>query len=197
VNVTGRNRHVYVRRSTIAHELGHLLYDVEAELRDLHVDEYDDLEMPAEQVPDRVEQRANAFSVAFLAPQDAVVKVFENATEDRVGAVMSAFGISYTAARYQLWNALERSVPLESLVSERRAPEPAFESGEAYTAYFHPLRAIPVSRAGRFSGVALRAARDRIVSWQTASEWLCCTEKELRAASSVIEDLFPSVFTDR
>ena len=194
VNVTGRNRHVYVRRSTIAHELGHLLYDDEAELRDLHVDEYEDLERPAQQLPDRVEQRANAFSIAFLAPQDAVAETYQRVSGDRVAVVMSAFGVSYTAARYQLWNALERRVPIDSLVSEKRVPEPSFESGEAYTADYHPLRGIPVSRAGRFSAIVVRAAQERVVSWQTASEWLCCTEAELRAASAAIRELFPSVF---
>jgi len=45
---TGWNRHVYVRRATIAHELGHLLHDVEEKLQDLHVDEYAELEKPVE-----------------------------------------------------------------------------------------------------------------------------------------------------
>jgi hypothetical protein len=194
VNVTGRNRHVYVRRSTIAHELGHLLYDIDAELRKLHVDDYDELEKLAEQLPDRVEQRANAFAIEFIAPQKAAVECYERATDDPVGSVMDTFGISYTAARYQLWNGLDRKIDLDDLVTERRRPEPSFESGEAYTADYHPIQGIAVPRAGRFSAVVLRAAENNIVSWQTAADYLDCKETQLRASTNGIRELFPSVF---
>ena len=194
VNVTGRNRHVYVRRSTIAHELGHLLYDIEAELRELQVDDYDELEKLAEQLPDRVEQRANAFAIEFIAPQKAAVECYEKTGADPVGAVMDTFGISYTAARYQLWNGLDRRLGLEELISERRKPDLSFESGEAYTADYHPIQGIPVPRAGRFSAVVLHAAENKRVSWQTAADYLDCKEAQLRVASKGIRELFPTVF---
>ncbi len=69
VNLDGKNRHVFVRRATIAHELGHLLYDPPHSLNWLRVDDYRDLETPFEMLFDPVEQRANAFAAEFLAPQ--------------------------------------------------------------------------------------------------------------------------------
>lgn len=110
---------------------------------------------------------------------------------------MDWFWISYTAARYQLWNALERSIPLEKLVSKRREPAQEAEAQEAYTSYIHPLRNIAMSRAGRFSAVAVRAAEVNIISWQTAAEYLNCAEEELKNAADQIRDLFPAVFSSQ
>lgn len=65
---------------------------------------------------------------------------------------------------------------------------------EAYSATYHPIRNIPASRAGRFSAVVLRAAEERLISWQTASEYFCCDEQQLHTAADAIHDLFPFVF---
>jgi Zn-dependent peptidase ImmA (M78 family)/transcriptional regulator with XRE-family HTH domain len=196
LSLGGANRHVYVRRSTVAHELGHLLYDVEERLNELRVDDYRELEKPAEQVHDFVEQRANAFAVEFLAPRKAVVECKEKAEHDPVGAIMDAFGVSFTIARYQLWNALDRRPPLESLgAATRHRPLPEFEAEEAYTADYHPIRGLPTSRAGRFSAVVLRAATESVVSWQTAAEYLQCEERDVKAAGEALRELFPAVFS--
>lgn len=193
VNLSGRNRNVYVRRATIAHELGHLLYDPPHQLNDLRVDDYDDLDKSADQLSDRVEQRASAFAVEFLAPQTAALELFHTPGEDPLGAVMDHFGISFTAARYQIWNALERGVPLESLVSDRGRATPEFEARETFTVDYHPVRNIRPTRAGRFSAVVVRAAEGRIVSWDTAAEWLETAERDVRAAAPAIRSLFPAV----
>ena len=95
INLSGGNRHVFVRRATLAHELGHLLYDLRGNLRDLRVDTYDDLDKPAERLPDPVEQRANAFAIEFLAPQQEAVRLFRSTGDDRLGEVMYHFGVSY------------------------------------------------------------------------------------------------------
>lgn len=196
INLSGKNRHVYVRRSTIAHELGHLLFDDKQQLNELMVDDYGQLEKPPHDIFDRVEQRANAFSVEFIAPAKEVVSEYEKGGDDPLGRIMDKFGVSYTAARYQLWNGLERRRPLEELTSPPRAPNPEFEAREAYTADFHPLQNIPVSRKGRFSAIVLRAAQELIISWDSAAEYLGCSERELRSkeVATTIRDLFPSVF---
>ncbi|HEY9594557.1 MAG TPA: hypothetical protein VHE79_08770, partial [Spirochaetia bacterium] len=155
---------------------------------------YDELEKPAEQLPDRVEQRANAFAIEFLAPQKAVLDCFHAATDDPVGTVMDVFGISFTAARYQIWNASERQLDFQGLTTQRRQPAQSFEVGEAYTATYHPIRGLPASRAGRFSAVVLRAAEERLISWQTAAEYLCCDEEGIQAATDALHELFPAVF---
>jgi hypothetical protein len=169
---------------------------VEERLNELRVDDYRELEKPAEQVHDFVEQRANAFAVEFLAPRKAVVECKEKAEHDPVGAIMDAFGVSFTIARYQLWNALDRRPPLESLgAATRHRPLPEFEAEEAYTADYHPIRGLPTSRAGRFSAVVLRAATESVVSWQTAAEYLQCEERDVKAAGEALRELFPAVFS--
>ena len=194
VNLAGRNADVYIRRSTIAHELGHLLYDSTARLDALRVDDYEELERPADQVTDYVEQRANAFSVEFIAPQCQVLECYRKASADPVGAVMDRFGVSFTVARYQIWNGHERKIPLESLTTKTCHPDPRFEAIEAFTAYYHPIKGLSVMRAGRFSAIVLRAAEDRILSWDSAAELLGCSELDVRQAAGAIRELFPTVF---
>lgn len=194
VNLTGRNRHVYVRRATIAHELGHVLYDPPRRLNDLRVDEYDDLERPLEQMRDPVEQRANAFAVELLAPQTAALDLFRNTEEDPLGEVMDRFGISHTAARYQIWNGLERGIQLDQIQSRRRQPPPEWEARETFTIDYHPIRGVRPSRAGRFSAVVARAAEEQLLSWDTAAELLECTEEDARTAVESLRDLYPAVW---
>lgn len=192
VNLSGRNVAPFVRRFTLAHELGHLLFDPQQKLMDLCVDEYEEFDSRPDQITDRVEQRANAFAVELLAPQQAVRSIYNGTTTDPLAKVIHHFGIGYTAARYHVWNALDRAVPLENINTDQRKPEPAWEACEAYTTIYHPIHALVdhPSRAGRFSAVVLRAAEHGMISWDTASEWLFCTEQELQQVAPNIRDLY-------
>jgi Zn-dependent peptidase ImmA (M78 family)/transcriptional regulator with XRE-family HTH domain len=196
VNLSGRNQNAFVRRSTLAHELCHLLFDPHQRLRSLRVDEYAELDQRDDQVVDPVEQRANAFAVQLLAPRGAALQLYDQSTEEPLWQVLDRFGISFTAARYQIWNGLERSVPLDSIYSQRSAPEADWEGREAYTTTFHPIRALAdhPSRAGRFSAVVLRAAEESVISWDTASEWLFCSEQDLQRAAPSIRELYADLF---
>ena len=72
LNVTGANRNVWIRRTTLAHELAHIPFDPEAQLESVRVDKYEQLERDTEDTDrslDEVEQRANAFAVEFIAPR--------------------------------------------------------------------------------------------------------------------------------
>ncbi|MEZ4468586.1 MAG: ImmA/IrrE family metallo-endopeptidase [bacterium] len=71
VNTVGSNQNVWVRRATMAHELGHLLWDPAERLQSLTFDRHQDLDRP-ERANDVVEQRANAFAIELLAPQAAL-----------------------------------------------------------------------------------------------------------------------------
>lgn len=197
LNLSGRNREVFVRRATLAHELGHILFDPPRRLEDLRVDNYYDLEHSADQVSDPVEQRANAFSVELIAPQHAAISLFESTSEDPLRLVMDHFGISYSAARYHVWNGLGRSRPLDSITTPNYPPDPSWSGREAYTVDYHPIRSLAQnpSRAGRFSALSLRAALDAHISWDTAAEWLMTKPADLQEASPEIRDLFPDVFS--
>lgn len=197
INLSGDNRHVFVRRATIAHELGHLFYDPPRSLSDLRVDAYTDLDTPAEQLPDPVEQRANAFAVEFLAPQVAAEDLFKSGQSDALGEVMYRFGVSFTAARYQIWNALDRRIPLDGLKTERRLFPAEWEAAEAYTVDYHPIPRLRPTRAGRFSAVVARAAEERLISWDTAGEWLEVAPDDVRRVVPQLRELFPAVWPSR
>ena len=54
VNTQGSNDNAWVRRSTYAHEIGHILWDLPTDLRDLRVDQYDDLDSRPDDLHDPV-----------------------------------------------------------------------------------------------------------------------------------------------
>lgn len=197
LNRGGRNSNVYIRRSTIAHELGHLLYDIEARLHDLQVDDFGDLERSPSQVRDPVEQRANAFGIEFIAPQTAVLSCYESHESNPIGAVMRLFGISHTAARNQILNGLKENRELPQPSPEDLRPLYEFEAMEAYATDFHPIPGIAPSRAGRFGAVVLRSADEKIISRETAAEYLGCSEETLESAAEHVRGLWPSVFAGK
>lgn len=196
LNLAGRNREVFVRRATLAHEMGHILFDPPQRLDDLRVDPYDDLERTFDEIVDPVEQRANAFAVELLAPQQEAVKRFQTARDEPLRDVIDHFGVSFTAARYQVWNGLERRTPLDRLTAPSVRPDPTWDARERYTTDYHPIRALArhPARAGRFSALALRAALERHISWDTAAEWLDASADEVRRAEADLRGLFPDVF---
>lgn len=197
VNQSGRNQNVFVRRFTIAHELCHILFDPADRLRHLRVDEYDDLDTRDDQITDPIEQRANAFAIQLLAPQAAALRVYQDPGQtDPLAAVLDHFGVSFSAARYQIWNAEQRRLPLEAIFTRQHKPALTWEASEAYTTTYHPVRALAdhPERAGRFSALAVRAAQARIISWDTAAEWLCASEEEVRRCAPEVRDLYPDVF---
>jgi Zn-dependent peptidase ImmA (M78 family)/transcriptional regulator with XRE-family HTH domain len=202
VNLSGDNRSVTTRRATIAHELGHLLFDPVEALESLRVDTYEELERDREKLPDRVEQRANAFAVELLAPQSAILKHYEAAKDDPLFAAMVHFGIGRTAARFQIFNGADGRIPLQSIETPRQ-PEKLkamshWEGIESFTVNsdFHPLRGIRSSRQGRFCAVVLRSAEEGLISWDTAASHLDVTEEAAREALGAVREFFPSVWGD-
>lgn len=195
LNVDGRNSDALVRRSTLAHEVGHLLFDPPQSLSELRVDEYDELDQRPETRADPVEQRANAFAVQLLAPQEAAVARF-NSSRDLFEGVLDHFGVSFTLGRYQVWNGMQRTVPLDEIQAPNRRPDVAWDATESFTLIYHPIRSLASapSRAGRFSAVAVRAARDGLVSWDTVAEWLLCSSDEAQSATDQLRDLYPEIF---
>jgi len=198
LNLDGQNRNVLVRRATIAHELCHLLYDPSPQLDALRVDSYQELDRHTHEIRDPVEQRANAFAIELIAPRPAVVQRYQATVDDPVWEVMDHFGISHTAARYQIWNGLRRTVPLDRIAcTPGRRPDPHWEGSEAFTVDYHPVQGLKPSRAGRFSAVVLRAAEERLVSWDSAAAMLDVTTTEVRDAAPLLRGLFPAVWPGR
>lgn len=195
-NIVGYNQNEWVRRATLAHELGHLLWDPDPHLKHLRVDPYHDLDtlyhdQYLERPFDPVEARANAFAVEFLAPHEGVRELFARSPtpSDGLRNVMEHYGISYLAAKYHVWNAMDRTIDRDSLMVRNTRPTDEWKAQESYTLdYFEP-RDVPPSRRGRFAFEVVRAERDGLISRETAALYLRCTVLEYEEHGDIILDL--------
>jgi hypothetical protein len=196
VNVNGLNNNDWVRRATIAHELGHLLWDPDEKLESLVVDTFEDIEEEPPQLKhDRVEARANAFAIEFLAPREYALEIF-NASSNKKTAlrdVMVHFGVSFTSAKFQIWNALERAVGLESFAVEGVEPTDDWKGRESFTNDFFVPNSVPISRRGYFALYVVEALRDRLISLDSAASFLQTSKEDLATNVEAIEELFRKV----
>ena len=200
VNTIGPNENVWIRRATVAHELGHLLYDPDEVLDSLRVDEVDVVERDARDDSwDPVERRANAFAVEFLAPQRHVLQEYRRhpTADGGIRAVCNRFGISYTMARYQIWNGIDRSVPLEQIVVDRGStpvsPSDEWRGRESFTADYFPLNGTSPARRGSFAGLVAKAEQLNLLSPETAASYLQADKDEFSQNADMIRALFPDL----
>jgi len=192
VNTAGYNQNVWVRRATIAHELGHLIWDPESSLQQVRVDNYDDLFSYSRDRSDFVEARANAFAVALLAPSDSVKQVFLSHSDSSVGlrSVMERFGISYSAAKYHVSNSLDRSINIDSLVVDDVEPTDEWQGREAYTDDFFPIKDTASLRRGEFAGLVVSAEDKGLISSDTACGYLQTTQERYNSSKTSIISLY-------
>lgn len=193
LNIEGDNQNVWVRRVTLAHELGHLLWDPDPVLSKLRIDLYQDFETQLFDAPDYVEARANAFAVEFLAPQEEIKKIYTSSgdTAHRTRNVMDRFGVSFTSVKYQLWNAFDRKVPLSDFRTDDIHPTDEWAGGESYSLDFFKPESVPETRRGFFSGLVVEAQKRGLITADSAASFLGCTDEEYRLHSSLIRDLYP------
>ena len=180
VNIEGDNQSVWVRRMTLAHELGHLLWDPAQKLNRLMVDRYRDLAINSSYRRDPVEIRANAFAIAFLAPPAVVDRMVYQA-DDILSAVFEVaryFGISVTAAAAHVGNVSRVHVVLPR---GSAFPEPSDEirAQEDFTIDFFPIKNIPPALVGRFAWAVARALDEKVISKDTAATLLRTTQDKL------------------
>ena len=195
LNVDGRNENVWIRRTTLAHELGHILFDPEEQLANVRVDSYEQIARDArqdDQLPDYVEQRANAFAVEFLAPREAVRQLVPSPAQvsaESVEQVMSDFGIGRAAARFHVGNAWwgEAELPVESAI--QASPRADQTAAEDFTLHFFEPRVTPDQRRGRFASLVGEAVDKGLVTEDTAAQYLVCSEDELRDALPFLLDV--------
>lgn len=173
VNEEGPNKNVWVRRMTMAHELGHLLWDPDEKLESIKVDKYADLEEPAN-LRDPAEIRANAFAVSFLAPPSAVRKIAQRASDLRqaVIEVMTRFGISATAARNHIQNVQELSAIPAGYKPPGIEPDTQWTVAENRTLDYFPIQTTPLSRRGLFAQHVAQLYLTKEISLDTAATYL-------------------------
>lgn len=181
VNVEGANENVWVRRMTMCHELGHLLWDPAERLNAIKVDSYNSLKWSRSASVDSVEARANAFAVSFLAPPEMVRLTVMEAVDRPINAVAERFGISRQAAEHHVKNILE----VDRLDYQRWDREPRFAPSqewlarESYTVEFFPIRSTPISRRGRFASLVAQAVQVGYLTIESAALHLRCTVDEI------------------
>ena len=182
LNLKGDNENPLVRRATIAHELAHLLYDP---------DTYEGLESDPNSTPYRddeyyrVEQRANAFAISFLAPLEEVHDMTPPPfSGEDVSSVVSKYGISVTAASYHVVNAHFRRYDYPRDVTPDRGDE--WKGVENFTVDYLPISSTPVTRRGRFARLVVEACKNRLISTESAAEYLCCTVDDVQSRSHMI-----------
>ena len=193
LNTLGANKRPLVRRATLAHEVGHLLFDPDQHLDKIHVDSYDKLDSDPEKGNDRVEQRANAFAINFLALVETIRdQITPPFVEQHIIDTVSKFGISVTAARLHLNNAHYRNFEVPNLESSSFDRD-KWRVAEDFGLDFFPVRETPSARRGRFSFVVVKAWEQKLISASTAASYLNCSEEAIRDKASTIL----SMFTDK
>jgi len=196
VNISGSNQNVWVRRATIAHELAHLLWDPDSKLNTLVVDTFEamDAQPPhiKEKEGDFVEARANAFAIELLAPQEHAVELFDKKPDISTGlrAVMDHFGVSFTGAKFQIWNAKNRSIALETFSVQDVEPTDEWKGRESFTNDFFKPESVPVSRRGVFAKYVAEALVQNLISEESAAAFLECSEQELKKNLGTIKSIF-------
>ena len=165
------------RRMAWAHELCHLLYD-RAKMKTLkrfcqmEVQERGPsgpgLDENKLSMDDKIERRARAFGVYFLAPTAAIKSRWqerEGAVGDRVRGLMEEFGVGFEAIRWHLYNLnlLDREAPLRGVPSF--CPQ-QLEASDAVPPQLQSLMDGGVSplRAGRLAELAREAVAARIIA---------------------------------
>ncbi|MDR7270673.1 Zn-dependent peptidase ImmA (M78 family)/transcriptional regulator with XRE-family HTH domain [Pelomonas saccharophila] len=195
INETGMNSNVWVRRMTMCHELGHLLWDPDAQLQRVTVDAYADLEMSDRDARrDPPEIRANAFAVAFLAPPSAVQTIAKKHSDPLtiVAEVMETFGISATAAKHHVRNVAKRDA-FGGWQDNLPEPEDHWIAMENLTLDFFPIDKVPLSRRGKFAWCVAKSSQIGEITTDSAASWLAVrpgdvTEEALKAICTLRED---------
>ena len=186
INLKGDNSNPLARRMTMAHELGHLLWDPDQRLNRLVVDKYDSIIQDAVASPlDAVERRANAFAIEFLAPGDAILKLFSDVGGGASGLekVITTFGVSKTAIVNHLMNASHNRIDLSSQALAPILPD-EWEAAESLAVPLFDPQTVPVSRRGRFASCVLKAFESKLISDDTAASLYQCQRTELDQALS-------------
>ena len=194
LNTFGQNENVWVRRATLAHEIGHLLYDPDDRLESVRVDTYEMNDVdPQRGSTDYVERRANAFAIALLAPLDAVrLRVRTPISGESISDVMRHFGLSLTSARFHVSNAHYRQYDMPSNYDvPATQPGDDWKASENFTADYFPIEDTPIQRRGQFAGVVAAAYEHGSIGEQTAAAYLGCGVKDFLDGLEPIRSIYP------
>lgn len=191
VNEQGMNENVWVRRMTLCHELGHLLWDPDNKLNKIIVDSYESLDHGLNGQRDPVEIRANAFAIAFLAPPPAVKRIVNEggSAQSMIACLMQRYGISATAAKWHIGNIGNVDC---SGVNIKGFPMPTDDwvARENMGVDYFPIKKTPISRRGKFAFFVCKAVRNKIISADSAAMYFQTDVKSFEEYIDMILSLY-------
>lgn len=182
INSGGENEDVWTRRVTLARELGHALFDPDTRLRNLLVHGQLPEEHPGDIPVDLVDQRADAFALAFLAPRDEVQRIAPLPIDgSKVGSVMQHFGMCEAAARKRILSCYSGDADLPVAGSYA---VPASDRTELESLVIDG--SVPcssrITRQGEFA-VSVRGCLEQgLISDDSAAFYMDCTPADIREA---------------
>ncbi len=186
VNSDGGNADVWVRRVTLARELGHVLFDPPERIDCVRVNRH--LSGGLQEAPsdDLVEQRADAFALAFLAPltgvRERVLKL--PASQDDVGRVMKDFGMCESAARRRIASCFDwESSYVMTAPSWARPLRADRVAEELITEKTLPC-SVRESRRGKFAEVVSDCYRNSLITDDTAALYFGCSAEEVAVGNA-------------
>ena len=196
MNIAGKYFNTWSSRLTIAHELGHLLWDPDDKLNTLIVDTNDRLDEPPWEANSYVEQRANAFAIEFLAPRAAISGRFDTySPPGDIYDFMVEFGVSFTAARYHIWNATHQVWDLEDITTREIEPTEDWEGREQFLVTYLPSNKLEaanfrMNRRGKFLCYVVDARREKVISDDTAALYLGIESKLISDVENIRDNFF-------
>ena len=182
LNSGGGNEDVWTRRVTLARELGHALFDPDNRLRNLLVHGQLQEEPQGNALVDTVDQRADAFALAFLAPEDEVQRMAPQPVDGfKVGRVMQYFGMCEAAARRRILSCYSGDADLPAAGSYRVPPSDRVEF-ETLVADDSVPCASRITRQGRFAVSVRNSLEQGLISDDSAAFYMDCTPADIREA---------------
>ena len=182
LNSIGENEDVWTRRVNLARELGHALLDPDNRLRNLLVHGRLPEEPPSAVPVDLVDQRADAFALAFLAPQDEVQRIAPLPVDGfKVGLVMRHFGMCEAAARRRIVSCHSGDVQLP-VTGSYVAPIAHWPELESLTTGSSAPCSARYSRQGQFADSVRECFEQGLISDDSAAFYMDCTPAEMKEA---------------
>ena len=180
INSVGENEDVWVRRVTLARNLGHALFDPADKINRVWIDDHLNY-VPGEYgLEDLVQQRADAFALALLAPFEEVRRVAPQPVRAYgVSRVMDHFGMCESAARRRIESCWAGEIEYVPKGFSWLVPKDEDVAAETLVWGNAAPCIVNKSRQGKFAKVVLDSYEDSLISQDTAALYMGCTIGEL------------------
>ena len=179
LNSGGDNRDVWDRRVNLARELGRVLLDEQSPVDRVSVNLRWKLEDGVVRTVSEMEEKADAFALAFLAPLEAVKeRVPLPVRPEHIGLVMDHFGMSEWAARERIQSCYsgEADMPYSEIIVKPSKEQ--VESEDMLVSSPLPC-VVKEGRGGGFTTVVIESRGKRLISADTAAFYLGCSQSDL------------------